>query len=141
MDSIQALITPTKGVIQADVVGTNNTDAAFEFDVDQETLGNPVPRGFTVIGIRVIPHDAADPHVAVATIWRLRLYSRYAKGIEDLVYEDTRYTLPASNEPSLDITPWFYQNEDQVGSIYGTIGIENGATDCSFLISIEFERG
>jgi len=137
---VQQLILPSKGVMQADVVGANNTDAAFEFDVDQETLGNPVPSGFTVTGIRVIPHNAAAPHVAVATVWRLRLYSRNAKGIEDLVYEDTRYTLPASNEPSLDITPWFYQNEDSVGSIYGTIGIENAATDCSFLISIEFER-
>lgn len=140
MDSIQALITPKSGVIEGDVAVTNGNDVAFEFDVDEETLGNPVPRGFTVVGIRVYPHDAATPKVAVSTIWRIRLYKRFAKGIEDLVYEDTRYGLSTSDEPSLDVTPWYYQNEDGVGSIYGTIGIETSATNASFTIAIEFER-
>ena len=113
MDSIQALILPTKGVIEGDVAVTNGNDVAFEFDKDEETLSNPVPPGFTVVGVRVYPHDAADPKVAVSTKWRLRLYKRYVKGIEDVVYDlNWDYAAPASNVPSLDKTPWHYQNED-----------------------------
>lgn len=141
MDSIQALILPTKGVLEGDVAVTNGNDVAFEFDVDEETLGLTVPPGFTVVGVRVYPHDAADPKAPVATVWRIRLYKRFVKGIEDLVYEYTIYPSGvASNVPSLDITPWYYQNEDGVGSIYGTIGIDGTFNDASFTIAIEFER-
>lgn len=141
MDSIQALITPTKGVLEGDVAVTNNNDVAFEFDVDEETLSNPVPPGFTVVGVRVYPHDGATPKVVVSTKWRLRLHKRYVKGIEDVVYDLNRdYSAPASSEASLDVTPWYYQNEDTVGSIYGTIGIDNGKNDATFTIAIEFER-
>ena len=141
MDSIQALITPARGILEGDVAVTNNNDVAFEFDTDEETLGNSVPPGFTVVGVRVYPHDAADPKVAVSTKWRLRLYKRFAKGIEDVVYDlNWDYSAPASSEASLDITPWYYQNEDTVGSIYGNIGIENAANDATFTIAIEFER-
>lgn len=141
MDSIQALILPTKGVLEGDVAVTNGNDVAFEFDIDEETLGLTVPPGFTVVGVRVYPHDAATPKVAVATVWRIRLYKRFVKGIEDLVYEYTIYPSGvASNVPSLDITPWYYQNEDGVGSIYGTIGIDGTFNDASFTIAIEFER-
>ncbi len=142
MDSIQALILPTKGVMEGDVAVTNGNDVAFEFDTDEETLSKTVPPGFTVIGVRVYPHDGADPKVAVSTKWRLRLHKRYVKGIEDIVYDlNWDYSAPASSVASLDITPWYYQNEDGVGSIYGTIGIENAANDATFTIAIEFERG
>ncbi len=141
MDSIQALILPTKGVIEGDVAVTNGNDVAFEFDADEETLGNSVPPGFTVVGIRVYPHDGATPKVAVSTKWRLRLHKRFVKGIEDIVYDLNRdYSAPASSEASLDITPWYYQNEDGVGSIYGTIGIDGTFNDATFTIAIEFER-
>lgn len=141
MDSIQALILPTKGVLEGDVAVTNNTDVDFEFDIDEETLSLTVPPGFTVIGVRVYPNDAADPKAAVSTKWRLRLYKRNARGIEDIVYDVNRdYSAPASSEASLDVTPWYYQNEDRVGSIYGTIGIENAANNATFTIAIEFER-
>ncbi len=141
MDSIQAMILPTKGVLEGNVAVTNGNDVAFEFDVDEETLGLTVPPGFTVIGVRVYPNDAADPKVAVSTQWRIKLYKRFAKGIEDVVYDQNDdYSVPASNVASLDVTPWYYQNEDGVGSIYGTIGIKGGATDATFTIAIEFER-
>ena len=141
MNDFQDLVLATKGTMEGDVAVTNGNDVAFEFDIDEETLSKTVPPGFTVVGVRVYPHDAADPKVAVATIWRIRLYNRSVKGIEDLVYEYSIYDSGvASDAPSLDITPWYYQNEDEVGSIYGTIGIDTGANDASFTIGIDFER-
>ena len=135
---VQNLILPKRSIAEGIVAGVNNTDVAFVFTADVE--GNPIPVGFRVTGVSVIPHDGADPKVAVATVWRLRLYRKYAKAVDDLVYEDTRYGLPASSDPSLDSTPWDFLNQDGSGGIYGTIGIENGATDCSFSIGVSFER-
>lgn len=136
--AIEAMITAKAGTAEKDVVVTNDNDVAFELTIDNAGEGLPV--GLRITGITVVPHDGATPKGAVSTQWRLRLYSRYAKGIEDLRSEDTRYDDPASDEIGLDKTEWNYENDDGVGSIYGTIGIKNGATDCSFTIAIDFER-
>ena len=135
---VQNLILPTRARAEVEVAVTNSNDVAFEIDTDNDS--NPLPTGMRVTGVSVIPHNAADPPVAVSTVWRLYLYNKYTKLIDEIVYPDSRFTFPASSEPALNATEWQYDNKDGVGAIYGTIGIENGANDCSFTIAIDFER-
>ncbi len=135
---VQKLILPKSGTLEVDIAVTNGNDVAFELDTD--SVNEPFPRGCMITGVDVTPHDAADPKVAATTIWRMRLYRRNAKEAGDLLYEETKYTLPTDNTPSFDNTPFKFENGDGVGSIYGTIGIETAATDVSFRIAISFDR-
>jgi len=136
--TIDSLITAKQGTVQADVAVTAGNDVAFELTTDN--AGEDIPVGCRITGISVQPHDAATPKVAVSTIWRLRLYTKYVKGIEDLCYEDDRYLEPTSGSIGLDKTEWQYNNADGCKSIYGTIGIKVAATDATFTIVIDFER-
>ena len=136
--AIGAMKAAKLATVETEVAVTNGNDVAFELTTDNanETL----PPGFWVTGVKVVPHDAATPKVAASTIWRLRFYTKYTKAIDEITYEDSRYHLPASSEEGLDKTEWYYENKDGVGSIYGTIGIDTGATDCSFTIVVDFDR-
>lgn len=136
--TIDALVTAKRGTAEVDVAVTNGNDVAFELTTDNANEDLPV--GCWIVGVTVQPHNAADPKVAVATKWRIRFYTRYVKGIEDLRYEYTIFGEPASDDISLDNTEWQYENADGCKSIYGTIGIEGAATNCTFTIAVEFER-
>lgn len=132
----QKMITKPYSVIENDVAVTNGNDVAFAWDTDYENKG--LPNAFKITGIDVIPHDGGDPEAAVSTIWRLRLYKRSGNGVKDMIYEDTRYGGSSSNIASFDNTPWQWENLEKKGIVHGTIGIETGATDCSFTIAISF---
>lgn len=134
----QKMIRSPFGVIENEVAVTNGNDVPFAWDADFR--GNDLPYGFKITAIDVIPHDGADPGSVVATIWRLRIYKRAARSVKDIKYEYTNYGGLASNVPSFDNTPWQWENMEKKGVLHGTIGIESGANDASFTISVSFER-
>lgn len=135
----QKLVVPKAVSAEKEVAVTAGADVDFSLTVCE---GNhPVPSAGRITGVRVYPHNAASPKVAVSTIWRLRFYSGYDRAIDEVLFDENRFGLPTSSEKSLNSTVWHYKNKQGRGEMLGTISIQGGATDCTFTIGVEFDRG
>jgi len=127
-------------VLVEDVEGGADEDFTITNDMNSSGIGegDRVPSRIKIKRIIVAPTES--------TIWCARLFAEYHRETDpseasySQIYEDTwTDDTVASDAASYDSTEVPYVNIDDGKSIYGTIGVKEGATPSSFKIIIMYE--